>query len=167
MGGGAVARMTRAGVDYFPLDCVLDDKFQLIEAEYGLKGFAVAVKLFQRIYGGEGYYCGFNDDVALLFSKRLGEGRNVVSEIVLAAINRKIFDEKLYQKYRILTSCGIQKRYLEIVQRRKNVEMKKEYLLLPEDEIPDNVNILTLNVDIKGLNVCSGTQSKVKESKGK
>lgn len=38
-GGGAVARMTRAGVDYFPLDCVLDDKFQLIEAEYGLKGF--------------------------------------------------------------------------------------------------------------------------------
>lgn len=162
-----MARMTRAGVDYFPLDCVLDDKFQLIEAEYGLKGFAVVVKLFQRIYGSEGYYCGFNDDVALLFSKRLGEGRNVVSEIVLAAINRKIFDEKLYQKYRILTSRGIQKRYLEIVQRRKNVEMKKEYLLLPEDEIPDNVNILTLNVDIKGLNVCSGTQSKVKESKGK
>ncbi len=162
-----MARMTRAGVDYFPLDCVLDDKFQLIEAEYGLKGFSVVVKLFQRIYGGEGYYCEFSDDVALLFSKRLGEGRSVVSEIVSAAINRKIFDSDLYQKYRILTSRGIQKRYLEIVQRRKNVEMKKEYLLLPEDEIPDNVDILALNVNIKGLNVCSGTQSKVKESKVK
>ena len=159
-----MARPTKMGVDYFPLDCVMDDKFQLLEAEYGLKGFAVVVKLFQRIYQSEGYYCEFNDDVALLFSKRIGEGRSVVSEIVSAALSRGIFDPDLYQKYQILTSMGIQKRYLEIVQRRKNIEMVSEYLLLPNDAIPVNVNILSVNVC---NNPSKCIQKYTKESKGK
>ena len=159
-----MARPIRAGVDYFPLDCVMDNKFQLLEAEFGLKGFAVVVKLFQRIYQSEGYYCEFNDDVALLFSKRIGEGRSVVSEIVSKALSREIFDPDLYQKYQILTSMGIQKRYLEITQRRKNVEMISDYLLLPDDIIPDNVNILSLNVC---NNPSKCIQEYTKESKGK
>ena len=36
------------GINYFPLNVHLDDKFELIEAEFGLKGFAIVVKLFQR-----------------------------------------------------------------------------------------------------------------------
>ena len=35
------------GIPYFPLDCELDSKFELIEAEFGLQGFAVVVKLLQ------------------------------------------------------------------------------------------------------------------------
>ena len=49
--------MTNSGIPYFPLNCQLDEKWELIEAEYGLTGFAVAVKLLQRIYGEHGYYC--------------------------------------------------------------------------------------------------------------
>ena len=45
------------GIPYFPLDVYVDDKIRLIEAEFGLKGFAVIVKLYQKIYGGFGYYC--------------------------------------------------------------------------------------------------------------
>ena len=45
--------MAKSGLEYFPLDVVLDDKFELIEAEFGLTGFAVIVKLFQKIYGGQ------------------------------------------------------------------------------------------------------------------
>ena len=37
--------MADEGVSYFPLYCVLDEKFELIEAEFGIKGFAVVVKL--------------------------------------------------------------------------------------------------------------------------
>lgn len=49
--------MAKEGIEYFPLNCRLDEKFELIEAEFGLKGFAVIVKLLQRIYGEHGYYC--------------------------------------------------------------------------------------------------------------
>ena len=137
------------GINYFPLNVHLDDKFELIEAEFGLKGFAIVVKLFQKIYGQQGYYCEWTEDVALLFGKNVGLGGDAVSEIVRAAIKRGIFDSELYDKYQILTSRGIQERYFEAVSRRKEVEVRNE-----------NVNISSKNVNIS-------EQKKVEESKVK
>lgn len=157
-------RPQKCGVDYFPLDTVLDTKFELIEAEFGLTGFAIVVKLLQKIYGEQGYYCEWTDEVALLFSRRCGGG-NAVSEIVSAAIKRGIFDKDMYDKYSILTSKGIQKRYFEAVSRRVCVEVKSEYLLVCATDLPENVNRNEINVNRNSENVDRNTQSKVKESK--
>ena len=155
------------GINYFPLNVHLDDKFELIEAEFGLKGFAIVVKLFQKIYGQQGYYCEWTEDVALLFGKNVGLGGDAVSEIVRAAIKRGIFDSELYDKYQILTSRGIQERYFESVSRRKEVEVRKEYLLIKVDQIYKNVRILNENVNISSKNVNISEQKKVEESKVK
>lgn len=155
----------KSGIDYFPLDCQLDDKMELIEAEFGLKGFAIIVKLFQKIYGGEGYYCEWTNEVALLFGKNNGLSESAVSEIVNAAIRRGMFSKKHYEEYQILTSHGIQKRYLEAVSRRKSVSVKKEYLLITDAQIYKNVDISSKNVYKKPKNEYISKQSKVKESK--
>lgn len=155
------------GINYFPLNVHLDDKFELIEAEFGLKGFAIVVKLFQKIYGQQGYYCEWTEDVALLFGKNVGLGGDAVSEIVRAVIKRGIFDSELYDKYQILTSRGIQERYFEAVSRRKEVEVRKEYLLIKVDQIYKNVRILNENVNISSKNVNISEQKKVEESKAK
>ena len=155
------------GINYIPLNVHLDDKFELIEAEFGLKGFAIVVKLFQKIYGQQGYYCEWTEDVALLFGKNVGLGGDAVSEIVRAAIKRGIFDSELYDKYQILTSRGIQERYFEAVSRRKEVEVRKEYLLIKVDQIYKNVRILNENVNISSKNVNISEQKKVEESKVK
>lgn len=163
----------KSGLDYFSLDVHLDEKFELIEAEFGLKGFAVIVKLLQKIYGQHGYYCEWTEEIALLFSRSIGycedaeKGGNVVSEIVRAAIKRGIFDKTLYEKHGILTSAGIQKRYLEACSRRKEVTVKSEYLLLCNTQNFKNVNISSENVYISSKNVYANKQSKVKESKVK
>lgn len=155
----------KSGIDYFPLDVSLDDKFELIEVEFGLIGFAVVVKLFQKIYGGQGYYCEWSKEVALLFGKRIGLGGNAVSEIVQASIRRGIFDADLFKKYHVLTSAGIQKRFFEIVRRRKSVIVKKEYLLVScaQNIIFDDIS--SENVNKTNENVYIQEQSKVKESK--
>ena len=160
----------KSGLDFFPLDVTLDTKFELIEAEFGLEGFAIVVKLFQMIYGQEGYYGEVNDEVVLLFSRRCGVGGNTVSEIISAAVRRGIFDKTLYEKYGILTSEGIQKRYFEAVKRREKVEVRKEYLLGNCYLNFKNVNISEKNVNISPENVNISEQSKeskVKESKVK
>lgn len=159
--------MASAGIPYFPLECQLNEKFQLLEAEYGLKGFAVVVKLYQRIYGSHGYYCEWTTDVELFFSMQIGEGRNSVSEIVGRALERDIFSKPLYDKYQILTSSGIQKRYFEAVSRRKKVEVEEAYLLVPYDVLPSNVDISSKNVDISSKNADIFEQRKEKESKEK
>lgn len=157
--------MPKKGLDFFPLDTVLDTKFQLIEAEFGLKGFAIVVKLLQKIYQEEGYYCELTDDVRLLFSRKVGESCSLVSEIINATLRRGIFDKNLYERFEILTSAGIQKRYLEATSRRIQVDVKKDYLLVNAIQISQNVNILGGNVDINRKNVDRNPQSK--ESKVK
>lgn len=164
-----MARPNKAGLDYFELDCHLDEKVRLIQAEFGLKGFAVVVKLYQKIYSEFGYYCEWNDDSLLLFASENGvSGRgekNLISEIISACIKRNIFSEELYREFGILTSKGIQKRYLNAVSRREKVELKKEYLLLGVDKNNKNVVINQVNVNKNTVNDNSNSQSKVEKSK--
>lgn len=182
-----MARPTKAGLDYFELDCHMDEKVELIEAEFGLKGFAVIVKLYQSIYSGFGYYCEWTPDISVLWACRLGCTRsvgyernvgnvcgeralpgfpnNLINEIVAASIRRNIFSEELFNKYRILTSAGIQKRYLNAVSRREKIELKKEYLLLSDFKNNKNVVINSINVDRNKENVSRNTQSRVEKSR--
>lgn len=150
----------KSGLEFFPLDVTLDTKFELIEAEFGITGFAVIVKLFQMIYGQEGYYGEVNDEVVLLFSKKNALGRSTVSEIIRAAVRRGIFDKGLYNKYKILTSEGIQKRYFEACRRREKIEVRKEYLLGSVYQNFKNVHISDKIVNISDKNVNNFKQSK-------
>ena len=109
--------MASSGLTFFPLNCQLDEKFELIEAEFGLIGFSIVVKLLQRIYGEHGYYCEWTNEVALLFAKKVGLGGSAVSEIVEASVRRGIFSKELFDKYGVLTSKGIQKEAVTRCQR--------------------------------------------------
>lgn len=157
----------KEGLDFFYLVCNQGEKLNLIEAEFGITGFAVIVKLLQKIYGEKGYYCNWNDDVALLFADRNCrlQGGGVVSEIVKCAFRRKFFDEEMFKKYGILTSESIQKQYFEAAKRRTCIEVQKEYLLLSDAKIPKNVCIISKNADRNQKNADRIQQSKVKESK--
>ena len=164
-----MARPIKEGLDYFELDCQLEEKVRLIQAEYGLKGFAIVVKLYQKIYGGFGYYCEWNEDSSLLFMSENGvssrDEKNLISEIVAACIRRNIFSEKLFKEFGILTSYGVQKRYLNAVSRREKVELIKEYLLISVGKNQDNVCINSINVNRNSVNVCSNSQSREEKSR--
>lgn len=162
-----MGRKGKVGLDYFSFDTFFKSNLRLIEAEFGMKGLGVIAKLWQRIYGERGYYVEFDEEAELLFANEIKVGNNLVSEIVRAAIRRGIFHRELYDKYKILTSHSIQRRYLEGTSRRVRVEMESRYLLLGIHEIPHNVYINGKNVYRNGENVYGKLQRKVKESKGK
>ena len=157
-----MARPNKQGVDYFPLDVHLDDKFKFIEIKYGLEGFALLIKLFQKIYA-YGYWYRWTEDEALLFADETRSTLETVQNVVNEALERDIFDKQLYQSHNILTSRGIQKRYKEIVRRRKDVEVVEEYLLIDGNfGVNDVINPTSSKQDD-----VKSTQSKVKESKVK
>ena len=163
-----MARPIKEGLDYFELDCQLEEKVRLIQAEFGLKGFAIVVKLYQKIYGGFCYYCEWNEDSLLLFMSENGvssrDEKNLINEVVAACIRRNIFSEKLFIEFGILTSFGVQKRYLNAVSRREKVELIKEYLLISVGKNQYNVCIKSINVDRNSVNVCSNSQSREEKS---
>lgn len=160
-----MARPTKQGVDYFSLDVNMDSKVRFIEVRFGLEGFAILIKLLQQIYSF-GYWYPFNNDEKMLFAYDINVDINLINDIINEAITRDLFDKDLYEKYEILTSKGIQKRYQDIVKRRKDVEVVKEYLLINGD-FGVNANIIEVNVNINQENAYKSTQSKVKETKVK
>lgn len=164
-----MARPLKVGIDYFSFDVFMDDKMKLIEAQFGLKGFAIVVKLWQKIYGGFGYYCEWTNDIELLFKRELNlsPNDNSVSDIIGACIRRGIFDGDLYAKYKILTSHGIQKRYFESVKRRWDVVVDKRYLLINLDynKINGDNNLVTVCKNSIDVNNNTTNKSKVNKSK--
>ena len=153
-----MARPTKAGLDYFPLDVHMDDKVNLIEAQYGLVGFAVVIKLWQQIYADKGYYTEWGEQNELLFAGKNGIELESLKNIIAATVRWGIFDADLLSRYGILTSAGIQKRYREAKVKAKNMSIEKAYLLIsvPETEV---ISEITPQSKVK--------ESKVKKSKGK
>ena len=157
-----MGRQNEVSLPYFEFDCHMDEKIKLIRAEYGLKGFAIVVMLYQHIYGGEnGYYC----EWLLLFMSDnglIGESKNLIDEVVRACIRRNIFSDRLYKKYGILTSSGVQKQYLKATAKRQVVNLKKEYLLISVPENRSNVAIHSISGGIKTVSSVINSQSKSK-----
>lgn len=162
-----MGRTVKEGLDYFPLDTVMDTKIKLIKAEFGLVGFALVVMLYQRIYGEHGYYCEWTDEVALLFASENGVGGSVVSELIAACIRRGIFSEEMYNRYSILTSKGVQERYFEATSRRVHSKLKDEYLLVSVTDFKINVAEMPISVAEKGIyvGIKDTKESKVNKSK--
>lgn len=165
-----MSRPSKFGLDYFPLDVTMDEEIELIEAEHGLIGFGVIIKLYQQIYK-HGYYMEVSKERLLLFKRKVNVDINSVDAVIKDAINWGLFDENLYYKYNVLTSRGVQKRFVEATNRRKEVEFIKEYLLLEDVEsmYPEkvNVNIKSINADINSSIDDKKTQRKGKERKQK
>ena len=141
--------MAKDGLDYFPLNCQLDEKFELIEAEYGLTGFSVVVKLLQRIYGEHGYYCEWTNEVALLFGKKVGLGGNAVSEIIEASVRRGIFSKELFDK--------VDSKYKNVCIIGENVNIQDENVYISkQSKVKESNNIYMSIVDY--LNEKCGTK---------
>lgn len=164
-----MGRPIKAGLDYFPHSCIPDQRIELIEAEFGLTGYAVILKLYEMIFVEKGYFCDWTKDVALMFSRRNSVGVNVVSEIVNASLRRGIFDDDLFKKYSILTSKEIQEIYHEVTTKlnRKQVDFVKEYLLVDYTLFSDKYRIYSINSTGNAINSTGNSQKKRKESKRK
>jgi len=109
-----MGRNPKVGLDYFPLDTTWDIKMQLVKAKYGLEGVGCVIEIFKLIYS-EGYYIKWDDDNRLLFAAENKIDENKLVEIVDFACRKCVFHAGKLDNMGILTSSGIQKRWLRIV----------------------------------------------------
>jgi hypothetical protein len=164
-----MARTNQIGIKYFSFDVDFfnDEKIEFTSARFGVKGEVIAIRLLCKIYRN-GYYTPWNDDESALLAKRAGDGvsPSLVSEVVKELVKRGFFDETLLNRFGILTSRGIQKRYFEATKRFKSVEVERDFLLVEVDKI-GNVNINSNNADINSESENNNSQKKRKEIKEK
>lgn len=124
-----MARPTKQGIDYFPLDCQFDDKIEMFLIEKEAIGLAALICIWQIIYSNEGYYTKDGNDLFLLVKKRVNVGINDIKECVNICLDRNIFDKKLHKKHGILTSKAIQKRFFDAAKKKKVVFYDIDYII--------------------------------------
>lgn len=179
-----MARPLKNGVDYWSEDCYFysDNKIRLLRSEFGANGMYMLNYILCEIYK-EGYYALCDKDWCSLVSDGAvcGGSSNFVAELIKGCVRRSFFDRRVFDMFGVITSRGIQKRYIRMVSKRAEIHIVKEYFLLDLNDINDvpseikNKIVLKSIYDVKNpvndnsnaVNSVGKTQSKVKKSKGK
>ena len=159
-----MARPTKQGLDYFPLDVgfLQNVKVRRIMRACGIQSIPVLISLLANTYRDEGYFLRWDNDMPFLIADELGVSEGAVTAVVDKATQVGFFNANMYEKYGVLTSDGIQKRFFEATARRTSVRYDARFLLI---NVSDYKNVV--NVYKNSINDDDNPQSKGKESKGK
>lgn len=154
-------RPSKQGIDYFPMDVGFfsDVKIRKISRACGSQSTSILICLLCNIYKDEGYYILWDEDLPFVIADTVGVSEGAVKEVLIKALQVGFFDNTLYEKHHILTSYGIQKRFLLATYKRKETEIIPEYLI-------NDVN-KSINDGINSINDGNNEQSKVKVKRKK
>ena len=161
-----MARPKAKGVEYFPLDVgfLSDLKIRKIMLSHGPASIAVLIYIFAAIYKDEGYFMSIKDDEISLIAIDTNLDADYVKQVINRACEVELFSFRIYDNFRILTSEGIQNRYLKITERRKSVKINADINLINVDTMYTETRV---NVAETRVNVYKNEQSKVKEIESK
>lgn len=183
-----MARPATNSLTYFSTDVLDGDNLQYIEAIHGLTGYAIVHKLWKHIYGGEyGYFSTWKELNQQLFCKKTGISMEQLNAVLSTCFlpDIAIFNRDMYDRYHILTSSGVQKRWKHITTllKRKNCVINPEYYCIKAEENSDEAHLLHVEtLQTTGINSTSdvvydgkphdempqrkGKEKKVNENKG-
>ncbi|MEF3312572.1 conserved phage C-terminal domain-containing protein [Paenibacillus sp. GYB004] len=163
-----MARPTKEGLEYFPLDVDIDqdDKLVVPISKFGMQGFGIIIRLMMEIYKN-GYFLNWSEKEQHSFSIKTRESIETLEAVVNELMNWGFLHKGKFESHRILTSKGFQKRYLLATGRRKGVEVHQDYSLLEVETPKQDGVIANNNPDQLELLPTETTQKKVKEKKVK
>lgn len=134
MAGKAKKKLDYAGwsVDIFDSDTKID---KLLDAQ-GWVGFSIYFYLCQRAFGSEGYFYrwGFDDCASTARKMGCGIGSGTVREAVGYCLQINLFDKRVFDRWGVLTSRGIQRSYWTVASGRRDRTVYKELWLLQKEE---------------------------------
>ena len=126
-----MARPMKDGISYFSFDVdfLNDIKVRKIKRQFGNDGIVVVISLLANVYRDRGYYMPWDEDTAFVVADEVNVDEDVVASVVAKALEVGMFDQEMYDKHKILTSRGIQKRFLKAAERRKDVKLDQNYCI--------------------------------------
>ena len=134
-----MARPQKEGLDYFPhdTDAVNDEKLEALRALHGNDGYAFYFILLERIYRSPNMEIDVSDAETLqILARKISVTTEKFAEMMKTALKWHCFDPEKYRNHHILTSNGIKKRALPVVEKREKMRLTYQKELVPTP-IPD------------------------------
>lgn len=149
-----MARPEKDGLEYFShdVDMFEDTKIKFLKTKHGLLGYAVYNRLLEMIYRGQGYFVHFTDRDIILFADENKMDTSFCQQIIMDCLEENLFNKALYDEYKILTSRRIQKNYIRGCERRKNIFLVSEFILIDaESQKTKDSKLKIINVSINDI----------------
>jgi len=126
-----MARPKKNGLDYFPIDVDIfdDEKVIPVSSEFGTKGDGILIRVLCAIYRN-GYYVEYSDAFIFKIAKQAGEPYDTVFDVISGLVKWNFFDRYMFETFKVLTSRGIQKRWVEATRKRVVEYEKLDFWLL-------------------------------------
>lgn len=150
-----MGRNRKVGLDYFPMDV---DFFQDIRIRKLIKyqgGKAVTVyALLLCIIYKQGYYVRWDDGLPFIISEQTGFEEAYIQEVFKCCLIVGLFSKELYDSDKVITSKGIQKRWIKLTDYVGNDFLTSKLNLLGNDiKIPkyklDHEGKRLFNINVK------------------
>ncbi|MFT0324742.1 DUF4373 domain-containing protein [Bacteroides thetaiotaomicron] len=154
-----MARISKPGLDYFPLDVNFfqDRKVRRISNRHHAAGIAALTSLLCLIYKEKGFYIAWNQDTLFDISQEVCCEEEEMQAIIDDCLSVGLFDTYIYKEYGILTSQAIQEQYHKIItdSRRKYKLPLEQFWLIKEGEdgTENNSAEIRNNINSKGTEV--------------
>lgn len=162
-----MARPKQIGLSYFPMDTGIfsDRKIRKLLKTFGAPGYLVYNFVLCEIYKDKGYFVECNEDFLFDIADTLNLNEVTVKDIIRFCSQNLLFDNSIYQDSNVLTSSGIQKRYLE-VKSRSEVEILEKYRIIATPK-RNRATINTINEQETPVSAAEIPQKKSKLNKNK
>jgi len=129
------------GIAYFPFDTdfFYDDKIRLIRSKFKIRGIYCLLAILCEIYRDKGYYMAITSEKTALLADQIGYGCDIafVSELLAYSADKEFFDRAVFDSCGVLTSRGIQIRWLRAkLKNTDHVLVDGRFWLLDENDVP-------------------------------
>ena len=154
-----MARISKPGLDYFPLDVNFfqDRKVRRISNRHHAAGIAALTSLLCLIYKEKGFYIAWNQDTLFDISQEVCCEEEEMQAIIDDCLSVGLFDTYIYKEYGILTSQAIQEQYHKIItdsRRKYKLPLERFWLIKEgEDGTENNSAEIRNNINSKGTEV--------------
>ena len=154
-----MARISKPGLDYFPLDVNFfqDRKVRRISNRHPAAGIAALTSLLCLIYKEKGFYVAWNQDTLFDISQEVCCEEEEMQAIIDDCLSVGLFDTYIYKEYGILTSQAIQEQYHKIItdsRRKYKLPLERFWLIKEEkDGTGNNSADIRSNINSKGTEV--------------
>lgn len=132
-----MARPKKVGLEYFPFDVDFfhDIKIRKLIKFQGGKAISVYALLLCIIYK-QGYYMRWDKELPFIVSELTGFEEVYIQEVIKNCLSLGLFDLRMFENHKVLTSKGIQERYIEICQKVKRKVVINEFMCVSSEETP-------------------------------
>jgi len=115
-----------------------DRKILRLRRACGDAGIIIYTYILTLVYGENGYYLDYSKETVIDIANAFSYSERKVSETINFCARAELIDEDAFLKQKIITSIGIQQRYIDAIKKldRAPVRIRADYLLVDPTTLP-------------------------------